>query len=303
MDRRARAEHFLVSRGADGIEHPGGTLFAHLCRVADQLGEWGATDDVIIAGLCHATYGTDGFGAALLPIRRRADLVNVIGAAAEGLVYRYASCDRAATYPGLGGTGRAAFRDRFTGEWDDADPEEFLVLTAANELDVVAHNAEFAARSGPALLELFTRARHQLPDVVWAACQLVLSPVTISHLDHVVLTVADLDRTIDFYSRVLGMTPVLFGDGRHALEFGPSKINLHVAGQELAPHATRPVPGSADICVIAATALPQVIAHLRALDVPLVEGPVTRTGARGVIESVYVRDPDGNLVEISNYSS
>jgi len=99
------------------------------------------------------------------------------------------------------------------------------------------------------------------------------------------------------------MTPVEFGDGRHALEFGSSKINLHVAGQELAPHAVRPVPGSADICLVAATALPRVIAHLRALDVPFVEGPVIRTGARGEMDSVYVRDPDGNLVEISNYRS
>lgn len=303
MDRRAHAEHFLVSHGVEGVEHPGGTLLAHLRRVADQLAAWGATDDLVIAGLCHATYGTDGFGRALLPLRRRAELVNVIGAAAEGLVYRYASCDRAATYPELRGTGPARFRDRFTGEWHDIDPAEFLLLTAANELDVVAHNADMAARAAPALLELFTRTRSQLPDVVWAACRVALSPVAISHLDHLVLTVADLDRTIDFYSRVLGMTPVVFGDGRHALEFGSSKINLHVAGHELPPHATRPVPGSADICLIADTALPEVIAHLHALDVPLVEGPITRTGARGLIESVYIRDPDGNLVEISNYSS
>jgi catechol 2,3-dioxygenase-like lactoylglutathione lyase family enzyme len=303
VDRRAHAEHFLISHGAEGIEHPGGTLLAHLRRVADQLAEWAAADDLVLAGLCHATYGTDGFGTALLPLRRRAELVNVIGAEAESLVYRYASCDRDATYPGLDGPGLVRFRDRFTGQWHRIDPADFLVLTAANELDVVAHNAELAARAGPALLELFTRTRRRLPDVVWAACQLGLGPVAISHLDHFVLTVADLDRTIDFYRRVLGMTPVKFGDGRHALEFGQSKINLHVAGQEFPPHARRPVPGSADICLIAATALPRVIAHLRTLDVPLVEGPVTRTGARGVIDSVYLRDPDGNLVEISNYRS
>jgi catechol 2,3-dioxygenase-like lactoylglutathione lyase family enzyme len=303
VDRRAHAEHFLVSHGAEGIEHPGGTLLAHLHRVADQLAEWRAPDELVLAGLCHATYGTDGFGTGLLPLRRRADLVNVIGAEAEGLVYLYASCDRGATYPGLGGTVPARLRDRFTGQWHDIDPADFLVLTAANELDVIAHNAELAAGAGPALLELFARTRRQLPEVVWAACQLALSPVAISHVDHFVLTVADLDRTMDFYRRVLGMTPVEFGAGRHALEFGHSKINLHVAGHELPPHATRPAPGSADICLIAATALPRVIAHLGALDVPLVEGPVTRTGARGDLESVYIRDPDGNLVEISNYRS
>jgi catechol 2,3-dioxygenase-like lactoylglutathione lyase family enzyme len=303
VDRRAHAERFLVSHGAEGIAHPGGTLLAHLRRVADQLADWGARDDLVLAGLCHATYGTDGFATALLPLRRRADLVNVIGAAAEGLVYNYASCDRGATYPGLGGAAPMRLRDRFTGQWRDINPTDFLVLTAANELDVFAHNADLAARAGPALLEVFARTRRQLPDAVWAACQLTLSPVAISHLDHLVLTVTDLDRAIGFYSRVLGMTPVEFGDGRHALEFGASKINLHVAGHELAPHATRPVPGSADVCLVAATALPRVIAHLRALDVPLVEGPVTRIGARGAIESVYVRDPDGNLLEISNYRS
>jgi catechol 2,3-dioxygenase-like lactoylglutathione lyase family enzyme len=303
VDHRAHAEHFLVSLGAEGIAHPGGTLLAHLRRVADQLADWGATDDVVLAGLCHATYGTDGFATALLPLRRRAELVNVIGAAAEGLVYDYAGCDRDATYPGLGGTAPAHVRDRFTGQWHDIDPSDFLVLTAANELDVAAHNAELAARGGPALLELFSRTRHQLPDVVWTACQLAFSPVAISHLDHLVLTVTDLDRAIDFYRRVLGMTPVEFGDGRRGLEFGPSKINLHAAGKEHAPHAARPVPGSADICLVAATALPRVIAHLHALDVPLVEGPVIRAGARGEMDSVYVRDPDGNLVEISNYRS
>jgi catechol 2,3-dioxygenase-like lactoylglutathione lyase family enzyme len=303
VDRRAHAERFLVSHGAEEIEHPGGTLLAHLRRVADQLAAWGASEDLVLAGLCHATYGTDGFGTALLPLRRRADLVNVIGAAAESVVYRYASCDRGATYPTLGGTSPMRLRDRFTGEWHDIDPKDFLVLTAANELDVVAHNGELATRSGPALLDLFARTRRQLPQEVWAACQLAFGPVAISHLDHLVLTVANLDRTIDFYRRVLGMTPVEFGDGRHALEFGTSKINLHVAGQELPPHALRPVPGSADICLVAATALPRVIAQLRALDVPLVDGPVVRTGARGEMDSVYVRDPDGNLIEISNYRS
>jgi catechol 2,3-dioxygenase-like lactoylglutathione lyase family enzyme len=303
VDRRAHAERFLVAHGAQEIDHPGGTLLAHLRRVADQLADWGASEELVLAGFCHAAYGTDGFGTALLPLRRRADLVIVIGAAAEGLVYRYASCDRGATYPALGATAPMRLRDRFTGQWHDIDPKDFLVLTAANELDVVAHNAELATRSSPALLDLFARTRRQLPQVVWAACQLALSPVAISHLDHLVLTVANLDRAIDFYRRVLGMTPVEFGDGRHALEFGPSKINLHVAGKEHAPHAARPVPGSADICLVAATALPRVIAHLHALDLPLVEGPVIRAGARGEMDSVYVRDPDGNLVEISNYRS
>jgi catechol 2,3-dioxygenase-like lactoylglutathione lyase family enzyme len=125
--------------------------------------------------------------------------------------------------------------------------------------------------------------------------------VTISHLDHFVLTVADIDRTVDFYRRVLGMTPVLFDEGLHALKFGDSKINLHRAGQELLPNAARATPGSADVCLVAATPLDQVIAHLHAEGVVIVEGPVGQTGAVGPMTSVYFRDPDGNLVEISNY--
>lgn len=99
----------------------------------------------------------------------------------------------------------------------------------------------------------------------------------------------------------LGMTSVVFAEGRHALEFGRSKINLHRVDQPFVPHAAHPEPGSADLCLIAATPIPQVIDHLRALQVPIIEGPVARTGARGNLTSVYLRDPDGNLIEISNY--
>jgi catechol 2,3-dioxygenase-like lactoylglutathione lyase family enzyme len=299
-------ERFLLDHGADRIDHPGGTLLAHLRRVADQLAAWGAVDNVVLAGLCHATYGTDGFATALLPVSQRSELVDVIGPAAEGLVYLYASCDRRATYPMLGGSGPAPFHDRFSGQARPVGTDElraFMELTAANELDVFAHNAEYSAHYSRTLFELFTRARERLSRPAWAACQLALRPVAISHLDHLVLTVADIDRTSDFYQRALGMTPVVFEDGRHALEFGDSKINLHPAGQEIAPYAARPVAGSADICLIAATPLPQVIDHLRALDIVIIEGPVTRTGARGEMQSVYLRDPDGNLVEISNYVS
>jgi catechol 2,3-dioxygenase-like lactoylglutathione lyase family enzyme len=126
-------------------------------------------------------------------------------------------------------------------------------------------------------------------------------PVAISRLDHLVLTVADLDETSGFYQRVLGMRPVTFGAGRRALEFGTSKINLHLAGREFAPHASRPVPGSADLCLITTTAPGQVLAHLSAQRVPVEDGPVPRTGALGPITSIYIRDPDGNLIEIASY--
>ena len=122
----------------------------------------------------------------------------------------------------------------------------------------------------------------------------------ISHLDHLVLTVADLDATVDFYVRVLGMRPVSFGEGRKALAFGNQKINLHQAGREFEPKAERPTSGSADLCFIVATPLDDVIAHLEAQSVSIIEGPVNRTGATGPIRSVYLRDPDQNLIELSN---
>jgi len=122
----------------------------------------------------------------------------------------------------------------------------------------------------------------------------------ISHLDHLVLTVADIEATVDFYTRVLGMQVVTFGEGRKALAFGGQKLNLHQAGREFEPKAERPTPGSADLCFIVATPLDEVIAHLGRQGVAIVEGPVRRTGANGPIRSVYVRDPDQNLIELSN---
>ena len=121
----------------------------------------------------------------------------------------------------------------------------------------------------------------------------------IDRIDHLVLTVADLDQTMDFYVRVLGMEPVTFGAGRRALRFGRHKLNLHQAGRELEPRARRPTPGSADLCLVTRTPLDRVLGHLRAHGVPVEEGPVPRTGATGPITSVYFRDPDGNLVEVS----
>jgi len=125
--------------------------------------------------------------------------------------------------------------------------------------------------------------------------------VQIERLDHLVLTVADIDRTVDFYTRVLGMRAETFGAGRRALRFGESKINLHQAGREFEPNALCPMPGTADLCFVSATPLDQVQEQLAALGVAVEEGPVDRTGALGPIRSVYVRDPDGNLVEISTY--
>src|SRR5580692_8294015 len=124
----------------------------------------------------------------------------------------------------------------------------------------------------------------------------------IEHLDHLVLTVADIARTCEFYEKVLGMETVTFGAGRKALSFGQQKINLHQAGQEFEPKAARPTPGSGDLCFITSTPVAAVILHLKKAGVAIEEGPVPRTGATGPIQSVYFRDPDGNLIEASNYA-
>ncbi|MBT4934706.1 MAG: VOC family protein [Rhodospirillaceae bacterium] len=124
-------------------------------------------------------------------------------------------------------------------------------------------------------------------------------------LDHLVLTVADLDVTSDFYCRVLGMEDVRFSSGgieRRALKFGEQKINLHLAGSEFEPKAADPKPGSADLCLIVDEPIKQVMAHLQDMGVTPEEGPVQRTGATGPILSVYFRDPDGNLIEVSRYT-
>ena len=123
-------------------------------------------------------------------------------------------------------------------------------------------------------------------------------------IDHFVLTVRSIEAACDFYTRVLGMAVVTFGDGRKALqfgEFGEHKINLHEAGREFEPKASRPTPGSGDVCFITRTPLERVMNHLRACNGEILEGPVKRTGAMGPIESIYLRDPDSNLIEIANY--
>ena len=121
----------------------------------------------------------------------------------------------------------------------------------------------------------------------------------IAALDHLVLTVTDIDRTVDFYGRILGMRRVDFGVGRVALHFGQQKINLHSAAAPISPHAAKPMAGSADLCFLAAKPINEVVNQLRACGVVIEAGPVDRTGAEGPITSVYIRDPDGNLIEIS----
>jgi catechol 2,3-dioxygenase-like lactoylglutathione lyase family enzyme len=125
--------------------------------------------------------------------------------------------------------------------------------------------------------------------------------MNIDGLDHLVLTVNDIDKTCSFYQKTLGMKVVEFGQGRKALAFGSQKINLHEKGREFEPKAFAPTPGSADLCFVTSVPIQNVIKHLAACVVDVIEGPVRRTGATGPITSVYFRDPDQNLIEVSNY--
>lgn len=119
-------------------------------------------------------------------------------------------------------------------------------------------------------------------------------------LDHLVLTVKDIAVTVDFYQSVLGMTTINFGEGRNALAFGVQKINLHQHGKEFEPKAKLPTPGSADLCFITSVPLEEVATHFADCNIVIEEGPIRRTGATGPILSLYIRDPDFNLIEISN---
>lgn len=126
----------------------------------------------------------------------------------------------------------------------------------------------------------------------------------VQSLDHLVLTVADIAATVEFYTRALGMTATEFtasdGKTRHALSFGAQKINLHPSGSAIIPRAARPTPGSADLCFLSAAPAEAWVAHFERLSIEVVTGPVPRAGAQGPITSVYIRDPDGNLVEIAH---
>ncbi|MFJ6080325.1 DUF6817 domain-containing protein [Streptomyces sp. NPDC092369] len=167
----------LRELGAVDIPHPGGTLLAHLQRVQGRLAEWGARPDLRLAGLCHAFYGTDGFPTALLPVDRRAELVQVIGVEAEAIVYRYAACDRKATYPTLA-EADGAFRDRFTGRAHLPELQlrrDFAELSAANELDIASIDPAFVEKWGAQLRALFTRFRPLLSQPAWSACESELS--------------------------------------------------------------------------------------------------------------------------------
>lgn len=173
------AARLLLSQlGAESLDHPGGTLLAHLDRVHCRLARWNARPALQLAGLCHAFYGTDGFGTALLPVDPggRARLRGVIGYEAESVVHFYASCDRQATYPSISGP-VMRFRDRFSGRMCKptmVQLRDFAELTAANELDIARVDSAFRGRWGGELLQLFTGWRPLLSASAWRDCETVL---------------------------------------------------------------------------------------------------------------------------------
>jgi catechol 2,3-dioxygenase-like lactoylglutathione lyase family enzyme len=124
--------------------------------------------------------------------------------------------------------------------------------------------------------------------------------MNIKILDHLVLTVADIESSVAFYAD-LGLSKSVSSQGRVALHYGTQKINLHLAGAEFSPCALHPKPGSADLCFIVDQPIGEIVAELESRSIPIIAGPVERTGARGRMESVYIRDPDGNLLEIARY--
>jgi catechol 2,3-dioxygenase-like lactoylglutathione lyase family enzyme len=122
----------------------------------------------------------------------------------------------------------------------------------------------------------------------------------VRRIDHLVLTVRDVAETLAFYEKVLGMTPVTFGEGRVALKFGNQKINLHALGHEFEPKAANAAPGTADLCFVTPVALPKAMSHVESCGVEIIDGPVPRSGAMGPLLSFYFRDPSGNLIEMAN---
>lgn len=173
MNADARAAELLLARGADRLEHPGGTLYAHLQRVDALLSDWRARPELRLAGLCHAFYGTDGFSTALGDPGRRGELTEAIGVAAEHLVYMYASCDRSRSYPHLTAA-NGPFTDRFSGTVHRPQPahrRDFAELTVANELDVLAASPSLRAAHGHTLIDLFTTWRPLLSPSATRAVQ------------------------------------------------------------------------------------------------------------------------------------
>lgn len=179
VDASTHLREALARRGADTVAHPGGTLLAHLVRTEERLRSWGAEDDVALAGLGHAAYGTDGFPHALWDPTERPALVELIGADAEAGAYLYGSCDRHILHPQIGTVPRPQTRDRFTDATQrltDAQVRAFVAITVANEIDIADVSPTWAEENGPALMELFQPWEQLMPHAAASTYQAALAP-------------------------------------------------------------------------------------------------------------------------------
>lgn len=199
---------------------------------------------------------------------------------------------------------RSRSGERHPGHVDDREDDELRVELERGRLDplpiggevIELDTTDFAAIDYDGLLRRMRAALAGQAETAGTRAP----AIRLDGLDHLVLTARDLAATRDWYTHILGMTPLTFGDGRTTLAFGTQKINLHQAGHEFEPKALRPTPGSADLCFLTSTPLGEVAQHLTTYGVAIEQGPVRRVGAQGPLSSLYVRDPDGNLIEIAN---
>lgn len=181
MNDRSPVVALLENRGAASIEHPGGTLLEHLVRVAGLLDSWGASRDLVLAGLAHAAYGTDGFAIAPFRLDERALVASVVGQRAEEIVYRYASCDRGHTLHQIGNQPTVELLDRFTGVVTPLTPEqlrEFAELTFANELDLIGHSESFRRDFGPNIGSMFAGWHAVVSDAAYTHLARALPGIT-----------------------------------------------------------------------------------------------------------------------------
>jgi catechol 2,3-dioxygenase-like lactoylglutathione lyase family enzyme/DNA-binding NarL/FixJ family response regulator len=230
--------------------------------------------------------------------RQRGDVALAAQAEAElvHLIERTGPEVSALTWARGGAAGAGGRSARGSAQGRSAEAAANLVTPRERELAVLLARGPTNCQIAEALV---------IAEGLWCSDSLEMDrstmSVAIDRIDHLVLTVHDLEATATFYSRVLGMEQITFGDGRRALRFGRQKLNLHQSGHEFEPKALHPTPGAIDVCFITAEPIEQVLAHVRACEVPIELGPVERIGASGPMDSIYFRDPDGNLVEVSSY--
>jgi len=287
----------LVSacQGVDGVvveyvgRYPAGADLHRDLEAVEAMTETPAEAERVLADLAPGVFRAD-WAMILALVEGRTSLEYGVSGppAAEGLVVPWLPLDKPCHVDVTGAWAPQSWRDSAVAAVP-LDSYRALVLGRDGGPAILA--SELARLSLLATLAVSVQQAVQVSD----------GPGLVDRLDHLVLTVSDVSTSIAFYRDLLGMQPVTYGSDRHALRFGRHKINLHQVGKEIAPHAARPIPGSADLCLIASASLDLVVEQLAKHGVAVLEGPVARTGALGPMTSVYFRDPDDNLVEVSTY--